>query len=272
MQWSPSGAVAHQAASPFRHTQRRLYRHPLYSLVYVTLDHDNGGILRDLSEEGAALQAVGALRTGQVVRMRFDLMTPKQSPARVRVDVLGHVAWANPSGQAGVRFTDLSVDVRRQMNEWILGSLLASIAQAAPVLEPPRSARDENLVLSSAARPAIRVRALRAPETSEPEELPLLDWLLARSSPRTLARTVDALVLCASVLLFFVVAVGVAKTLPAWPVVFLLLAGVSCFFALLYWFLFRSLRTGTAGRWLTEMAMQELETERARQQEDVRFR
>ena len=103
MQLSFPGAPSQQVASPFRHTQRRLYRHPLYSLVYVTLDHDNGGILRDLSEDGAAVQAVGALRPGQAIRLRFDLMTPKPTPSKVKIDVVGHVAWANPSGQAGVR-------------------------------------------------------------------------------------------------------------------------------------------------------------------------
>ena len=273
MQSSPSGAAT-QPASPFRHAQRRLYRHPLYSLVYVTLDHENGGILRDLSEEGAAVQAVGALRAGQVVRMRFDLMAPRQTPARVRVDVMGHVAWANPSGQAGLRFTDLQHEARRQMNEWIFGNLLASIAHASPVLADPAVSEDDNLVLSRGARAPIRVRHTASHVlNAESDDALLLDWVLGRFSPRALARAVDTLVLCASVLLFFLVALAVAKTLPAWHITVPLVAGVACFFTAMYWFLFRSVVTGTAGRWLTQIAMRELQAERSqRQQEEVRFR
>ena len=73
-------------------------------------------------------------------------------------------------------------------------------------------------------------------------------------------------------LLFFVIALAVAKTLPDLPVAFALLIGVGLFFSALYWFLFRSLTTGTAGRWLTEMALEELKTEQARSLDEVRFR
>lgn len=269
---SPSGTAA-QPASPFRHAQRRLYRHPLYSLVYVTLDHENGGILRDLSEEGAAVQAVGALRAGQVVRMRFDLMAPRQTPARVKVDVVGHVAWANSSGQAGLRFADLPPETRHQMNEWIFGNLLASIAHASPVLAEPAVTEDDNLVLSRGARAPIRVRqAANQALPEESDDALLLDWVLGRFSPQTLARAVDTMVVCASVLLFFVIALLVAKTLPAWHITVPLLAGVAGFFTALYWFLFRSLLTGTAGRWLTEIAMRELQAERLQRRDEVRFR
>src|SRR5215472_4287874 len=134
MQSSSSGAAV-QPASPFRHALRRLYRHPLYSLVYVTLDHENGGILRDLSEDGVAVQAVGALRAGQVVRMRFDLMAPRQTPARVRVDVMGQVAWGSPTARAGLRFSIPPHKPPKQINGWFLGNPLPSIPHA-PRLRP----------------------------------------------------------------------------------------------------------------------------------------
>jgi hypothetical protein len=239
--------------------------------VYVTLDHDNGGILRDLSESGAAVQAVGALRAGQLVRMRFDLMAPKQTPAKVKVDVVGRVAWANPSGQAGLHFEDISTAARRQVNEWIFGNLIATIASATPMLQPT-VADDENLVLSAGVRPAIRVRAIQSTDESESADGSLLDWLLDRFSASTLARAVDGLVLAASVLLFFVVVLAVAKALPSWPVALGMVVGVSGFFSLLYWYLFRSSTSGTAGRWLTELAMREWQTERASALPEERFR
>jgi hypothetical protein len=237
----------------------------------VTLDHDNGGILRDLSESGAAVQAVGPLRAGQHVRMRFDLMAPKQTPAKVKVDVVGRVAWANPSGQAGLHFEDISAELRRQMNEWIFGNLIATIANASPMLQPPVE-DDENLVLSIGARPAIRVRSTQPTHETDSEDAPLLDWLLDRFSARALARAVDGLVLAASVLLFFVVVLAVAKALPALPVALGVMVGVSGFFSLLYWYLFRSSASGTAGRWLTDLAVREWQTERAGRAPEERFR
>jgi len=270
MPWSPPGTGVQPTVSPFRHVERRLYRHPLYSLVYVTLDQDNGGILRDISERGAAIQAVGPLRMGQMVRMRFDLMAPKQTPAKVRIDVVGRVTWASPSGQAGLYFENISAEVRRQVNEWIFGNLIASIAQASPMLDP-RVDEDENLVLSSGVRPAIRVRTLKAP-TSEPEEGSLLDWLMDRFSATTMAHAIDGLVLAASVLMFFVVVLAVAKALPAWPMALGVMVGVSGFFSLLYWYLFRSWTSGTAGRWLTDLALREWQTEHAGRAEEERFR
>jgi PilZ domain len=270
MPWSPSEVGVQPTVSPFRHVERRLYRHPLYSLVYVTLDQDNGGILRDLSERGAAIQAVGPLRMGQLVRMRFDLMAPKQTPARVRMDVVGRVAWASPSGQAGLHFENISAEVRRQVNEWIFGNLIASIAHASPMLEAAVP-EDDNLVLSTGARPAIRVRTIKTP-AMDSEDGSLLDWLIDRFSASTLARVIDGLVLAASVLLFFVVVLAVAKALPAWPMALGLIVGVGGFFSVLYWYLFRSSTSGTAGRWLTDMALREWQNEHAGRSEEERFR
>src|SRR6476660_4049944 len=75
----------------------RSYRHGVHRLAYVNLDHANGGIIRNLSETGIALQAVAPLRVNQQVHIRFELMSP-----RVRVDTLGRIGWADSFGQAGV--------------------------------------------------------------------------------------------------------------------------------------------------------------------------
>jgi len=58
-----------------RQSRRLHYRHPIQSLVYVTLDNGNGGIVRNLSQDGAAIQAVGALNPNQTLRVRFDLLS-----------------------------------------------------------------------------------------------------------------------------------------------------------------------------------------------------
>jgi hypothetical protein len=124
-----SGMAASPALEAPAANQRHHYRHPIHSLVYVTLDEGSGGIVRNRSESGAAIQAVGALRPGQSVRMRFDLLNP-----RTRFDVHAVVSWANPSGQAGVRFVDIPRQAARQLNDWIFANLFRGVAQAAPVL------------------------------------------------------------------------------------------------------------------------------------------
>jgi len=49
----------------------RGYRHGIHRLAYVNLDHANGGIIRNLSETGIALQAVAPLHLNQQIRVRF---------------------------------------------------------------------------------------------------------------------------------------------------------------------------------------------------------
>src|SRR5258708_31568727 len=89
--------------------RRRQYpRQTLRSLAYVRLDQANGGIIRDLTESGMAIQAVGRLRPGQEIDLRFDLISP-----RVRVDARGRVAWADASGQGGIEFIGLTPRVQR---------------------------------------------------------------------------------------------------------------------------------------------------------------
>ena len=114
-------------AVPFPERQARTqYRHELRTLTYVTLDDANGGIIRNLNHEGVAVQAVGALRPQQRVRLRFELRFP-----RLRVETSGEVSWASRSGQCGIRFVDLPASTRRHIDEWIFSNLLDAIAREA---------------------------------------------------------------------------------------------------------------------------------------------
>jgi hypothetical protein len=102
------------------------YRHELRTLTYVTLDEANGGIIRNLTHEGVAVQAVAPLQPEQRVRLRFDLRFP-----RLRVETSGQVCWARPSGQCGIRFVNLPTRTGHQINEWIFSNLLDAIARDA---------------------------------------------------------------------------------------------------------------------------------------------
>ena len=171
---------------------RSHYRHELRTLTYVTLDDANGGIIRNLNHEGVAVQAVAALRPQERVRVRFELRFP-----RLRVETVGQVSWATPSGQCGIRFVDLPARTRQQINEWIFSNLLDAIAREAAhprsmfgagvvSIARERKGREENvrdgsaaeendgLTLSAAPRPAIRLEApvsnvsvLKAPVLSQ---------------------------------------------------------------------------------------------------------
>src|ERR1035438_8749274 len=108
--------------APARQARAR-HRHELHTLIYVTVDQANGGIVRDISHEGIGVQVVAAVRPLQQLSVRFELFHP-----RVRVETLGEVTWATRSGQCGIRFLDISPRMARQIDEWIFGNLLEGFA------------------------------------------------------------------------------------------------------------------------------------------------
>ena len=264
----PSGVAASPAPSP-SDSPRIYYRHPINSLVYVSLDEGNGGIIRNLGQGGAAIQSVAPLRVNQNVRMRFELMSP-----RARIDVHAQVAWANPGGQAGLRFLDMPAQVRSELNDWIFATLLRGIEQASPVFTRPEESDD--LVLSPLGLPAIRlphtdVRPQVAEELSDAVSIAWWPWPV---SARMLAGLMDGLVLFSAVLIFFCIFISFVHALPPWPVALGLLFGVGGFFTALYWYLFGVMGRGTAGVLLAKLAMRDPEAELQAQsrEKEARFR
>jgi hypothetical protein len=252
---------------------RSHYRHELRTLTYVTLDEANGGIIRNLNHEGVAVQAVGALRRQERVRVRFELRFP-----RLRVETVGQVSWATPSGQCGIRFVNLPARTRQQINEWIFSNLLDGIAREAAhprsmfgagfvstareakvweanVREGNAAGENDGLTVSAAPRPAIRLQAsvpnvsvLKAPALKDQsgEDLanhladdfayPHLNWLSQPLSGQSLAWLVDSLVVIAAVLMFALIFLSVAHELPPWPLTLGMVAAV--FVAAVYWGVF----------------------------------
>jgi hypothetical protein len=250
---------------PARQT-RCHYRHELRTLTYVTLDEGNGGIIRNLNDEGVAVQAVAPLRLQQRVRVRFELRFP-----RLRVETQGQVTWASSSGQCGIRFVELSARTRRQVNEWIFSNLLdaaargaghprsifgasvISIAQEENVGEENGLPENDGLILSAPPRPAIRIEA----DFSRRDDLPVLrahreedladrvydphqqvSWLSRPLSGRALAWLVDSLVVSAGLLLFALIFLSIAHELPPWPLTLGTVAAAAVFVAAAYWGLF----------------------------------
>ncbi len=234
---------------PQLHLRRRSYpRQTLRSLAYVKLDQGNGGIVRDLTEAGMAVQAVAPLRAGQEVNLRFELLSP-----RVRIDVRGRVAWSDASGQGGVHFLDITPRTQRALRDWLFTQILSSAAMTGR--DSIFAAPDRELIFSAAARPAIVVE----PEMTAAAEYlgePRVSWGLLSLSVRGFSAFVDTLVLLCAILLFSISSIAVMGGLPAWPLAAALFLTASTIFVAVYQLLFSDLLCGASpGNRLAGLAM-----------------
>jgi len=254
--------------------QRRRPRQKIHTLVYINLNQGNGGIVRDLSENGVAVQAVARLRQHQQVYLRFELLSP-----RTRVEAMGQVTWANASVQAGVQFTQISQRTRYLLKEWLWLNLLDTAGQlssASPIFGDDRQNARDKLIVSGEPRPAIHLRSKEASSLPENEGatsvLLEFSWWPVPISAGTLSGLVDGLIISASVLLFSFVFLAISRTLPSWPVSTGMAFFVACSFITLYKFLFAVYCGTTPGSRLVRIAA--LESQRASQREDEapRFR
>ncbi len=252
-------------------------RHELRSLTYVTLDQANGGIVRNLTHRGIAVQAVNAVVPGQRLRVRFELKNP-----RLMVAAHGEVMWSTVSGQCGIRFLDLSSRMTRQINEWIFGSLLSGLPPHADsrfsgksLTLVGESEEDDGLMVSAAPvsliqlplRPEQAAINFRIDDEPLAEEAAELDWLSQPLSGRGLAWTVNILTVLAALLLFAFVFLSVIGEPPRWPVATAIAGAVVV--SALYWGFFRVLGGGSLGTRLARLRDLSAEEEEER---DSRFR
>lgn len=249
--------------------RRRHYRQKVQNLAYVRLDQANGGIIRDLSESGIAIQAVAPLRVNQEVSLRFELLNP-----RARVEARGRVAWADPLGQAGMEFLDIAERSRHLLKDWIFTQLMATAQhaeRAESIFIHHGSENATELLFSDGARPAIPVEpADDANEQQEPQSSVQLLGSPFRISPWGISRMVDGLVLLCAVLLFAIIALGMTNLFPAWPLAIALALGIISMFAAVYWYLFAVCVGMTPGEHLARVAYGNLAD--AEEEELPRFR
>jgi hypothetical protein len=253
-------------------------RHELRTLTYVTLDQANGGIVRNLTHRGMAVQAVSAVAPGQRLRVRFELKSP-----RLMVAAHGEVMWSTVSGQCGIRFLDLSSRMTRQINEWIFGSLLSGLPPHADSRFSGTSItlvgeREENdgLIVSAAPVSVIQL-PLRAEQAwihfgsdaagSLADEAADLDWLSRPLTGRGLEWTVNTLAVLAALLLFAFVFLSVIGEPPKWPVATAI--GGAVLVSTLYWGFFKVFGGGSLGARLARLRDSSAEEE---EEKDSRFR
>lgn len=223
-----SAGTAIQATAHLRRRTRP--RFPMRSLAYVRLQESNGGIIRDLTEAGIALQAVTPLRPGDEFPLRFELFSP-----RVKVETHARVMWADESGEAGVSFGDLSLRTRRAVRDWIFIQMLNSAAVSGrdSIFSPV-----DSLVISEAARPAIALPL--------PLDLERVRWGFLSFSVRGFSIFVDSLVLLCAVLLFSISAVAVMGGVPPLPLAAALLFAAGSIFVAAYQLIFSDFLCGAS--------------------------
>jgi len=104
------------AAALLSRERRRAFRVPVQAPVEITLPDQRklDGILLDLSETGMDVLTAEPQVAGAVMACHFQL-----PDGALEVEAHGEVAWANPNGQTGVHFIDLSENVATNLKAWL---------------------------------------------------------------------------------------------------------------------------------------------------------
>ena len=99
-----------------KNDNRRLYaRRRFEELTYATFGGENGGILINIGEGGLRFQGFRVVPRDELVRLTFKL--PGMD---IPIEAAGQVTWSNDSGKGGgLRFVDLSEEMRRLVNDWV---------------------------------------------------------------------------------------------------------------------------------------------------------
>jgi c-di-GMP-binding flagellar brake protein YcgR len=114
------------ATALIKRERRRSYRVPVQVPIQLQIQDGDPleGILLDLSEDGMDMLAAQPLGPGATVSAKFNL-----PDSNTEIQVSGEIAWASPNGQAGVRFLDVSENLRATLKSWVSAN--------APETPPP---------------------------------------------------------------------------------------------------------------------------------------
>jgi hypothetical protein len=95
--------------------RRSCVRHKVHGPVFASFDGVTGGMILDLSEQGVSMQTVVPLEAERRVRVRLDLPDSDD-----HLETTGYIAWADALGRAGVRFSELPLEARQRLDEWLV--------------------------------------------------------------------------------------------------------------------------------------------------------
>jgi DNA-binding response OmpR family regulator len=96
--------------------RRSAFRVPVQTPVQLRVANgqEMEGILLDVSEDGMDVLSAQTLSPGAFLFAKFTL--PESD---FQYEIQSEVAWANPNGQSGVRFTELSESPRQALHSWL---------------------------------------------------------------------------------------------------------------------------------------------------------
>jgi hypothetical protein len=133
--------------------ERRVHtRKALDHLAYISLPHNNGGVVLDVSEGGLRFHALAPVKGNGPISFQFEIDSGR------KFDGVGELAWLDPTGKfGGLRFTQLPNEIREQIRVLTSQPDTAMKAVDAPLAGPPveviaapRSAPDSASVESTA--------------------------------------------------------------------------------------------------------------------------
>lgn len=102
-------------STPAKSERRKKLRKKPLRLIYVELAFGNGGMMRDLSEEGFAVRAMMPLKQGDKTPFSFTLGDT------TRIEGEGKVLWIDEGGRvAGLQFTQIAPELRSQIDDWLI--------------------------------------------------------------------------------------------------------------------------------------------------------
>src|SRR5579859_3652504 len=103
--------------------RRRALRVPVQAPVEITLPDARkvDGILLDLSETGMDVLTAEAQVGGSLLGFHFQV-----PDGALEIEGHGQVAWANPNGQTGVQFLDLSENLAASLKAWVRAAAASS--------------------------------------------------------------------------------------------------------------------------------------------------
>jgi PilZ domain len=110
-------------------TERRSYvRHKVHGPLFASFDGVTGGMILDLSEQGLSMQTAMPLESDRRVQLEIGL-----PDSRAPLEMTAYVAWADASGRAGIRFSELPEPARHRLDQWLTVNH-KTLSRAAPKL------------------------------------------------------------------------------------------------------------------------------------------
>ena len=131
-------------------------------LSYLSLPLNNGGVVVDVSEGGLGFRAIAPVEADGPIHFRFAI------DSETRIKAVGELAWKDKTGKiGGLRFTELSEEVRKQIRTWATSTnVTATDVEIAGAIV----AADANVIEDFPAEPAIAAEAQPFSDANHPPD------------------------------------------------------------------------------------------------------